>query len=224
MLLERRWLKKMTCVNRYEHARNAMHEVYKVVRAVSVDALAKDYARFGREHRANIRFEQAGSSELKLACRDGDVQTVRRILSRDSSGCNRTGLAYIAVGHELQDKEAALARGESASALNLRTFWPHRLVDVDVEVSNDTAAALFVACEYSQLECVEEILASAPNLSRSELDEALVPACRSRPTNEVRENIPAIMRAHLELPKETAVVELFRRIQWHGRATRASGK
>ena len=68
-------------LRRYNEIRNRMHELYKVVRAPDEKALLQDFGRYASAFRATRRYQKDGNSELNVACRDGIVVALPRLLA-----------------------------------------------------------------------------------------------------------------------------------------------
>jgi ankyrin repeat protein len=65
----------------YRQAREAMHEARRIGRPATESELARDFERHTRAAAARREFEADGSTPLKRACRDGDVEALKVVLN-----------------------------------------------------------------------------------------------------------------------------------------------
>ena len=70
----------------YTDARTAMHEVYKIVRADNPRSLGTDFAKYQRAANIRAKFDRDGDSEFNMACRDGLVVALSRLLAGGAVG------------------------------------------------------------------------------------------------------------------------------------------
>ena len=88
---------KMLCevqmvLNEYSQARTAMHEIYKIVRVSSEEALHNEFAKYERAFRMQQNFLNDGDTAFKRACRDGDAAETEQLLHLSDIKDIQTGL------------------------------------------------------------------------------------------------------------------------------------
>ena len=76
---------EVQCVLRmYRDTRVRMHEGYRIVRAVDPESMAIDYAKFKVAAMEKRELEQDGGGPFILACRDGSIAAVTRLVEEQS--------------------------------------------------------------------------------------------------------------------------------------------
>lgn len=60
-----------------------MHELYKIVRADTQEQLHQDFTKYELQRQMQISKTTDGDTELKMACREGQDETVRRLLEQN---------------------------------------------------------------------------------------------------------------------------------------------
>jgi len=76
----------------YHDVRTGMHELYKIVRAVSPTSLSQDFAKHRRALDLSKKLVVDGDTDLKATCRDGIHTALQQLLSNTTSAEHAEGL------------------------------------------------------------------------------------------------------------------------------------